>query len=155
MELDLDYAKDLHHGPDVPTSAQPASGFRLQSWSCLRTLVLHMLQMCILDGNAYDNKCLETGQEREDDLDACSLLLNNKVPCTLCLPLHLPRLTWTLEGPGNIASEALVIEFYNMPHVSSSALQKSSGSMSAARRNIPRPDIMLVEYSQDEQVAYA
>lgn len=38
------------------------------------------LQMSILDGNAYDNKCLETGQEREDDLDACSLLLNNKVP---------------------------------------------------------------------------
>ena len=36
--------------------------------------------MSILDGNAYDNKCLETGQEREDDLDACALLLNNKVP---------------------------------------------------------------------------
>ncbi len=38
-----------------------------------------MVQMSILDGNAYDNKCLETGQEQEDDLDACSLLLNNKV----------------------------------------------------------------------------
>ncbi|KAK9840330.1 hypothetical protein WJX74_007747, partial [Apatococcus lobatus] len=37
------------------------------------------LEMSILDGNAYDNKCLETGQEREDDLDACSLLLNNKI----------------------------------------------------------------------------
>lgn len=37
------------------------------------------LQMCILDGNAYDAKCLEAGQEREEDLDGCSLLLNNKV----------------------------------------------------------------------------
>ncbi|KAK9846825.1 hypothetical protein WJX84_002893 [Apatococcus fuscideae] len=37
------------------------------------------LEMSILDGNAYDNKCLETGQERDDDLDACSLLLNNKI----------------------------------------------------------------------------
>lgn len=35
--------------------------------------------MCILDGNAYDAKCLEAGQEREEDLDGCSLLLNNKV----------------------------------------------------------------------------
>lgn len=40
-------------------------------WACL--------QMCILDGNAYDAKCLEAGQEREEDLDGCSLLLNNKV----------------------------------------------------------------------------
>ena len=36
------------------------------------------LQMCILDGNAYDAKCLEAGQERDEDLDACSLLVNNK-----------------------------------------------------------------------------
>jgi hypothetical protein len=35
-------------------------------------------QMCVLDGNAYDAKCLEAGQERDDDLDACSLLVNNK-----------------------------------------------------------------------------
>lgn len=35
--------------------------------------------MCILDGNAYDAKCLEAGQERDEDLDACSLLTNNKV----------------------------------------------------------------------------
>ncbi len=34
--------------------------------------------MCILDGNAYDAKCLEAGVERDDDLDTCSLLLNNK-----------------------------------------------------------------------------
>ena len=34
--------------------------------------------MAILDGNAYDAKCLEAGQERDEDLDACSLLLNNK-----------------------------------------------------------------------------
>lgn len=36
------------------------------------------LEMCILDGNAYDAKCLEAGAERDDDLDTCSLLLNNK-----------------------------------------------------------------------------
>jgi len=35
-------------------------------------------QMCVLDGNCYDAKCLEAGQERDDDLDACSLLTNNK-----------------------------------------------------------------------------
>jgi hypothetical protein len=35
--------------------------------------------MCILDGNAYDAKCLEAGQERDEDLDACSLLCNNKL----------------------------------------------------------------------------
>lgn len=34
--------------------------------------------MCILDGNAYDAKCLEAGQERDKDLDACSLYCNNK-----------------------------------------------------------------------------
>ena len=37
-----------------------------------------MLQMSILDGNAYDAKCLEAGQERDEDLEACSLLINNK-----------------------------------------------------------------------------
>ncbi|KAK9831959.1 hypothetical protein WJX81_003135 [Elliptochloris bilobata] len=36
------------------------------------------LEMCVLDGNSYDAKCLEAGQERDDDLDACSLLINNK-----------------------------------------------------------------------------
>lgn len=42
-------------------------------------LILLVLQMCILDGNAYDAKCLEAGQERDEDLDACSLLVNNKM----------------------------------------------------------------------------
>lgn len=41
-------------------------------------MMVHTLQMCILDGNAYDAKCLEAGVERDDDLDSCSLLLNNK-----------------------------------------------------------------------------
>ncbi len=36
------------------------------------------MQMAILDGNAYDAKCLEAGQERDEDLEACSLLHNNK-----------------------------------------------------------------------------
>ncbi|CAL5229988.1 g13422 [Coccomyxa viridis] len=36
------------------------------------------LEMSILDGNAYDAKCLEAGQERDEDLEACSLLINNK-----------------------------------------------------------------------------
>lgn len=35
-------------------------------------------QMAVLDGNAYDAKCLEAGHERDEDLDSCSLLLNNK-----------------------------------------------------------------------------
>jgi len=35
--------------------------------------------MCILDGNSYDAKCLEAGQEREEDLLACSILCNNKI----------------------------------------------------------------------------
>ena len=41
--------------------------------------VTFVMQMCILDGNAYDAKCLEAGQERDEDLDACSLLVNNKM----------------------------------------------------------------------------
>ncbi len=32
----------------------------------------------MLDGNSYDAMSLEAGQERDDDLDACSLLINNK-----------------------------------------------------------------------------
>ena len=46
------------------------------------------VQMCILDGNAYDAKCLEAGQEREEDLDGCSLLLNNKVQFRSKLLFH-------------------------------------------------------------------
>lgn len=36
------------------------------------------MQMVVLDGNAYDAKCLEMGAERDDDLDSCALVLNNK-----------------------------------------------------------------------------
>ncbi|BDA44884.1 probable calmodulin-binding protein 60 B at N-terminal half [Coccomyxa sp. Obi] len=36
------------------------------------------LEMAILDGNAYDAKCLEAGQERDEDLEACCLHTNNK-----------------------------------------------------------------------------
>ncbi len=36
------------------------------------------MQMAILDGNAYDAKCLEAGQERDEDLEACCLHHNNK-----------------------------------------------------------------------------
>eukprot|EP00208_Stichococcus_sp_RCC1054_P004620 CAMPEP_0206134604 /NCGR_PEP_ID=MMETSP1473-20131121/106_1 /ASSEMBLY_ACC=CAM_ASM_001109 /TAXON_ID=1461547 /ORGANISM="Stichococcus sp, Strain RCC1054" /LENGTH=488 /DNA_ID=CAMNT_0053526221 /DNA_START=191 /DNA_END=1654 /DNA_ORIENTATION=+ len=36
------------------------------------------LEMVVLDGNAYDAKCLEMGAERDDDLDSCALVLNNK-----------------------------------------------------------------------------
>jgi len=43
-----------------------------------RAAGLRGVQMCVLDGNSYDAKCLEAGQERDDDLDACSLLTNNK-----------------------------------------------------------------------------
>ena len=34
--------------------------------------------MVVLDGNAYDAKCLEMGAERDGELDSCALLLNNK-----------------------------------------------------------------------------
>lgn len=36
------------------------------------------LEVCVLDGNAYDARCVESGAEREGDLDACALLLNNR-----------------------------------------------------------------------------
>lgn len=36
-------------------------------------------QISILDGNSYDAKCLEAGHEREEDLQSCLLLENNKV----------------------------------------------------------------------------
>ncbi len=34
--------------------------------------------MLVLDGNAYDAKCLEIGAERDGELDSCALVLNNK-----------------------------------------------------------------------------
>ncbi len=58
-----------------------------------------VVQMCILDGNAYDAKCLEAGQERDDDLDACSLLLNNKMQ---------PLLTAGSAATHNAASKVVV-----------------------------------------------
>ena len=41
------------------------------------------VQMCVLDGNTYDQKVVEAGEEREDDLEACALLLNNKAQALL------------------------------------------------------------------------
>ena len=40
-------------------------------------------QMCVLDGNAYDTKLVEAGEEREEDLESCALLLNNKAQALL------------------------------------------------------------------------
>jgi hypothetical protein len=37
----------------------------------------HRLQMCVLDGNQYDQRCVE-GRDIDADLESCSLLLNNK-----------------------------------------------------------------------------
>jgi hypothetical protein len=39
--------------------------------------------MCVLDGNAYDAKVVEAGEERDEDLEACALLLNNKAQALL------------------------------------------------------------------------
>jgi hypothetical protein len=39
--------------------------------------------MCVLDGNAYDAKVTEAGEERDEDLEACALLLNNKAQALL------------------------------------------------------------------------
>ena len=36
------------------------------------------LEVLVLDGNAYDARCAEAGAEREGDLAACALLLNNR-----------------------------------------------------------------------------
>ena len=55
-----------------------AAGRALSFRYCSILSCLSALQMCILDGNAYDAKCLEAGQERDEDLEACSLLINNK-----------------------------------------------------------------------------
>lgn len=45
----------------------------------MHPLLYHLTaQMCILDGNAYDAKCSEPGTERDEDLDSCALLQNNK-----------------------------------------------------------------------------
>ncbi|KDD74797.1 hypothetical protein H632_c1067p1, partial [Helicosporidium sp. ATCC 50920] len=46
------------------------------------------LELCILDGNAYDTRCGEGGGETDaEELAACALLLNNKAsPLLLCGP---------------------------------------------------------------------
>jgi hypothetical protein len=64
--------------PCLCASRQQACNF---DSSVVQAIIHHLAnpaQMCILDGNAYDAKCLEAGVERDDDLDSCSLLLNNK-----------------------------------------------------------------------------
>ena len=45
---------------------------------CTRVLMLVLVQMSILDGNLYDTRSQEAGQELEDDLEASQLLLNNR-----------------------------------------------------------------------------
>ncbi len=35
-------------------------------------------QMCILDGNAYEARCADPGTERDEDVESCALLANNK-----------------------------------------------------------------------------
>lgn len=39
--------------------------------------------MCVLDGNLYDTKVQEAGEEREEDLENAALLLNNKAQALL------------------------------------------------------------------------
>ena len=62
--------------------------------------------MCILDGNAYDAKCLEAGQERDDDLDACALLVNNKAQ-----PLLSPA-----GAAAHNAASKVVVQLTVCPH---------------------------------------
>ena len=60
----------------------------------------HGAQMSVLDGNAYDAKCLESGEERCDDLDSAALLLNNKAQ-----PLLMPG-----TGGAHNASNRVVMQ---------------------------------------------
>lgn len=73
--------------------------------------------MCVLDGNAYDNKVVEAGEEREEDLEACALLLNNKAQALL------------MTGPGGYPS-------FGRPALSAAAvavlLQQLPGWLAAA-----------------------
>ncbi|KAL3159748.1 PSII 6.1 kDa protein [Trebouxia sp. C0009 RCD-2024] len=82
------------------------------------------LEMCILDGNAYDAKCLEAGQEREEDLDGCSLLLNNKQTNPLLVPGGAPS-----HSPQNKVVVALQRGMAALPdlHVSDSSEAMLSG----------------------------
>ena len=69
--------------------------------------------MAVLDGNAYDAKCLEAGHERDEDLESCSLLINNKGTALL--------------QPGASASHSLqhkvVVQLQVRPPPASSALR--------------------------------
>lgn len=70
-------------------------------------------QMCILDGNAYDAKCLEAGQERDEDLDACSLLSNNKMQ-----PLLTPGSAASHNSQSKVIVQlvvSLITEFWMTP----------------------------------------
>ena len=56
--------------------------------------------MCVLDGNAYDTKVVEAGEEREGDLEACALLLNNKAQALLAAGPGARRAAHLLRGHG-------------------------------------------------------
>ena len=84
----------------------PPSWWQL-SWRAHGTL---RVQMCILDGNAYDAKCLEAGQERDEDLEACSLLINNKQQALLvpsAVASHSPTAKVIVQLTVSLASHAL------------------------------------------------
>ena len=78
--------------------------------------------MCVLDGNSYDAKCLEAGQERDDDLDACSLLINNKQQ-----PLLVP-------GSGGVHSAAQKVIVGLSVRARSMCLRLSCCARAAPRR---------------------
>lgn len=65
--------------------------------------------MCILDGNAYDAKCLEMGVERDDDLEGCSLVLNNKQT-----PLLAPGASGTHSDGHKVIVQLTVRDFQHI-----------------------------------------
>ena len=83
----------------------PSSLWQL-CWRAHETL---HVQMSILDGNAYDAKCLEAGQERDEDLEACSLLINNKQQALLvpsAVASHSPTAKVIVQLTVSLASHA-------------------------------------------------
>ena len=83
----------------------PSSLWQL-CWRAYETL---HVQMSILDGNAYDAKCLEAGQERDEDLEACSLLINNKQQALLvpsAVASHSPTAKVIVQLTVSLASHA-------------------------------------------------
>eukprot|EP00884_Botryococcus_braunii_P005248 jgi/Botrbrau1/14724/Bobra.0108s0071.2 len=83
------------------------------------------LEMCILDGNAYDAKCLEAGQERDEDLDACSLLSNNKMQ---------PLLTPGSAASHNSQSKVIVQLVRGMAQLPDLHVTDSSEAMLSGRK---------------------